>query len=190
MDAFTAIQQRRSCRNFLAEPLDEEIVHKILEAAIWAPSPLNTQPWKFFVITNQEIKRKIHAEAESCRNFLAGKEGWGFMAKYDLGFLLKVPVIIAVIGDPQKTGADALLEERGTAYQLACAAAVQNMLLTAHELGVASLWLTLFKKDALREILSIDSSQYPLSLVCLGKGAEEPSLTRRKAFEDKTTYLR
>ena len=143
MDVFTAIQQRRSCRNFLDEPLNDEIVHKILETATWAPSPLNTQPWKFYVITSEEIKRKIHSEAERCKNVLVEKAGWDFMAKYDLGFLLKVPVIIAVVGDPKKAGADAFIEGRGTAYQLACAAAIQNMLLSAHEQGIASLWFNL-----------------------------------------------
>jgi nitroreductase len=60
MDVFTAIRERRSCRNFLPDLVDEDAIEKILEAAIWAPSPLNMQGWKFIVITNQEIKEKIY----------------------------------------------------------------------------------------------------------------------------------
>ena len=45
MELFTAMKERRSCRNFLTEPVDEALIEKVLEAATWAPSPLNTQPW-------------------------------------------------------------------------------------------------------------------------------------------------
>ena len=66
MDLFKAIKERRSYRSFLTEPIGEEAIEKILEAAIWAPSPLNTQPWEFVVVTNEEVKGKIFSEAERC----------------------------------------------------------------------------------------------------------------------------
>ena len=56
MDLFTAMKERRSCRNFLPDQLEEATIEKILEAATWAPSPLNSQPWEFIVVTNQGIK--------------------------------------------------------------------------------------------------------------------------------------
>ncbi len=59
MDLYTAIKERRSCRNFLPDPIDQNTIEKILEAATWAPSPLNSQPWEFLVITNNEVKEKI-----------------------------------------------------------------------------------------------------------------------------------
>ncbi|MBE9594062.1 MAG: nitroreductase family protein, partial [Proteobacteria bacterium] len=55
MDVFEAIKERRSYRNFLPDSISEEAIEKILEAAIWAPSPLNTQPWEFVIITKDEV---------------------------------------------------------------------------------------------------------------------------------------
>ena len=69
MDLFTAIKERRSCRDFLPDPINDETIEKILDAASWAPSPLNMQPWQFIVIINQEIKDKIYEEAERCREW-------------------------------------------------------------------------------------------------------------------------
>ena len=67
MDIFTAMKERRSCRNFLTEQIEEKDIEQILEAAAWAPSPLNMQPWEFVVVTNQEMKEKIFSEADRCR---------------------------------------------------------------------------------------------------------------------------
>lgn len=64
MDIFSIIKERRSCRAFLPEPIPEETISMILEAAVWAPSPMNAQPWEFIVITSQETKKTIFSEAE------------------------------------------------------------------------------------------------------------------------------
>jgi len=67
MDALTAIKKRRNCRSFLAEPISNDLIVKILEAATWAPSAANNQPWEFIVITNKEIKARIHFESMICK---------------------------------------------------------------------------------------------------------------------------
>ena len=72
MDLFTAMEERRSCRNFLSEKVEETTIEKILEARTWAPSPLNSQPWEFIVVTNQEAKEKIFSEGERCRKWALG----------------------------------------------------------------------------------------------------------------------
>jgi len=189
MDLFEAIKERRSYRSFLTEPIGEEAIEKILEAAIWAPSPLNTQPWEFLVVTNEEVKGKIFSEAERCIKWAHEKSGWGWLEKYQVNFLQSAPVIIAVIGDPQKTGVDMFLEEGGVGYQHACAAAIQNMHLAAHALGIGSLWFTFFDKKAMRDILDIDAKKTPLALVCLGKPSGDPLQTRRKDIKEKITYI-
>ena len=148
MDLFAAIKGRRSCRNFLSEPISEDTIEKILEAATWAPSPLNSQPWEFIVITNQEVKEKIFAEA------------------------------------------DMFMEEGSVGYQAACAAAIQNMHLAAHSLGLGSLWFTLFDKKAMKEILGIFPEKTPLAMICLGKAGSPPPLTPRKDLKEKITYIR
>ena len=56
MEVFEAIKGRRSCRSFLPDPIPENDLEKVLDAANWAPSPLNSQPWEFIVITAKEVK--------------------------------------------------------------------------------------------------------------------------------------
>jgi nitroreductase len=67
MDVFTAIKERRSCRQFLPDAVSEENIEKILEAGNWAPSPANQQPWEFIAITSDDIKGRIVSESELCK---------------------------------------------------------------------------------------------------------------------------
>jgi len=190
MDLFVAMKERRSCRNFLPDQVDETTIEKILEAATWAPSPLNSQPWEFIIITNQDVKEKIFSEGERCRKWALEKSGWKWLGSYPLDFLRLAPVIIAVIGDPKKTGVDMFTEEGPMGYQAACAAGIQNMHLAAHALGFSSLWFTLFDKKTIREILGIVPEKMPLALICLGKPGSSLAPTPRKEVKEKTTYKR
>jgi len=190
MDIFAAIKERRSCRIFLPDPISKETIEKILEAAVWAPSAANNQPWEFIVILNNDIKKEIFSESERCRKDVFEKSGWKWIDRYRTPFLEEAPVIIAVVGDPQKTGADMFLKEGGLAYHHGCAAAIQNMLLAAHALGLGTLWFTLFDKEPLRKILTIPDEKDPLALICLGKAGADPAQTPRKGVQEKTSYLR
>jgi len=190
MDLFTAMKERRSCRNFFPEQVDEATIEKILEAATWAPSPLNSQPWEFIVVTNKEMKEKIFSEGERCRKWALEKSGWKWLGSYTLDFLRLAPVLVAVIGDPKKTGVDMFMEEGSVGYQAACAAAIQNMHLAAHSFGLGSLWFTLFDKKAMRGILGIAPEKTPLALICLGKPVSAPTPTPRKDVKEKATYIR
>jgi nitroreductase len=190
MEVFEAIKGRRSCRSFLPDPIPDNDVEKVLDAGNWAPSPLNGQPWEFIVITAKEVKEKIFAEADLRRQWALEKSGWKWLGKYPLDFLRNSPVLIAVIGDPKKTGADMFQEEGGVAYQHACAAAIQNMHLAAHALGYSTLWFTLFDKKTMRGILDVAQDRAPLALVCLGKPASNMPAVSRKEVKEKVRYLR
>ncbi len=160
MELFDAVLNRRSCRRFLARPIREEGISRILAAA------------------------------ESCRKRLSERSGWKWIDRYSLEFLKEVPVLIAVSGIPEKSGADLFLEEgAGLGYQHACAAAIQNMLLAAHDLGLGTLWFSLFEKKDLREILGIGADRDPIALVCLGVPSGPLMKTPRKSPGEKTRYL-
>ena len=190
MDLFATLKERRSCRDFLTDSIDDKDIETILEAASWAPSPLNLQPWQFIVITNREVKGKIFEEAERSRLWALEKSGWKWLDGYGMDFLKSVPVIIAVTGDPKKTGVDMFMEDGHTGYQHACAAAIQNMHLAAHALGLGSLWFTLFDRQAIRRILAIPEDRTPLALICLGKPTKALSLVPRKDVTKKVRFLR
>lgn len=190
MDIFEAIKGRRSCRNFLSDQIKESDLESILEAGTWAPSPLNGQPWHFIVIMNQGLKEKICSEAERCRQWAIEKSGWKWLSRYQVDFLKAVPTMVAVMGDPSKSGVDTFQEEGGLAYQHACAAAIQNMQLASHALGYSTLWFTLFDRKAMREILGVPDEKVTIALLCLGKPSGEIPQTPRKAVTEKTTFLR
>jgi nitroreductase len=153
MDFFSAIETRTSCRAFLGDPIDKPTVLKILAAGARAPSPLNTQPWQFVVITGQARKQAVFEEAERCRKWAIEKSGWKWLGSYKTDFLLQAPVLVAVVGDPDKSGMDTFQEEGRIGYLLGCAAAIQNMLLAAHALDLGSLFFTMFDKANIRRIL-------------------------------------
>ncbi len=189
MELSEAIKERRSCRAFLPEAIGETDIERILDAAIWAPSPLNTQPWEFKVITNRALKERILSEGERCKAWALEKSGWKWLKGYPMDFLVAAPVIIAVIGDPKKSGVDMFMADGPTGYQHACAAAVQNMLLTAHSLGLGSLWFTFYDKAKMRQILDVDEGKVPVALICLGKPDGEPAPAGRKGLEKKVSYV-
>jgi nitroreductase len=190
MDVFTAIKERRSCRKFQPDAVGDGDIEKILEAGNWAPSSANQQPWEFVVITNAGIKERIFSESELCKQKLFERSGWKWLEKFPIDFVKEAPVVIAVIGDPKKSGADMFLDEgTGRGYLQGCSAAVQNMMLAAHALGLGSLWFTLFEAGPVRQILSLDAGKDPVALLCIGKPVSGTS-TKRKDFREKTTYLR
>lgn len=190
MDVFTAIHERRSCRKFLPEPVREDVMEQILDAASWAPSPLNLQPWEFIVITNAAVKDQIHAEAIRCKAWALEKSGWKWISGYKVDFLKSAPVIVAVIGDPKKSGVDMFMEGESTGYQHACAAAIQNMLLAAHALGIEGVWFTFFDREPMGKILGVDAKKTPIALICLGKPDGKPAAMPRKDVKEKTSYIR
>lgn len=189
MDVFEAIRGRRSCRSFKPDPVDKEIVDQILEAGTWAPSPLNSQPWEFIVTTSTDMREKIYLEAERCRKWARDESGWAWLDKYSVDFVREAPLLIGVTGDPKKTGVDSLQDEGNVAYQYACAAAVQNMLLAAHALGVGGIWFTFFDRKNFRKILAVESERMPIGLVCLGYPKSEPRPVPRKDISKKTRII-
>ena len=189
MDLFDAIDHRTSCRQFLTQAVDIADLDRILAAAVRAPSPLNTQPWEFIVISAEAKKREIFDEAERCRQWAIEESGWKWLNNYQTDFLMQAPVLVAVVGDPQKTGMDMYQEEGSMGYLLACAAAVQNMMLAAHALELGSLFFTMFDKANLRTILDVPEDKTPVALVCIGKAKGALKPVPRKDVAAKTRYL-
>ena len=124
-----------------------------------------------------------------CKDWAIEKSGWKWLHSYGLDFLKQAPVVIAVVGDPQKTGVDMFQTEGSVGYKLACAAAIQNMLLAAEALDLGSLWFTFFDRGELRKILDIPEDKTPISLVCIGKPAQAPAAVPRKPVAKLTTYI-
>jgi nitroreductase len=125
MELWDAIRNRRSCRKFAPQPVKEGDLQRILEAGTWAPSPANSQPWEFVILANRELKSQLHAACLKTKDDALQKSGWRWLGKYEIDFLPEAPLIVAVVGDPEKTGVDQFLGTGSDGYKYACAAAIQ-----------------------------------------------------------------
>lgn len=111
------------------------------------------------------------------------------LKSYSLAFILDAPVIVGVIG-----ALTARLPAKGEAaaedgYRYACAAAIQNMLLASHSLGLGSLWFTLFDESRMKRFLNIGADKRLVALVCLGYPKGSPTTSERIPARSKTRYL-
>lgn len=189
MDAIEALLNRRSCRKFTSQPVEKEKIMKILECANFAPSPANKQPWEFIVATDPKYNAELKTKVEAAREKLAVKSGWKWLPTYRVDFITEAPVLIIVTGDPEKNGAEQFLDEPGRGYEHACCAAIQNILIAAHSLGLATLWLSLFEKQDARSILGIDQKQDPIAIICLGYAEGLISAPPRKDLNTKVKFM-
>ena len=189
MDCIDAILTRRSCRDFLDRPVEAEKLDRILTCATFAPSPANKQPWEFIVTQNPAYNLKLRESAEAAREYVAERSGWKWIAHYKLDFITQAPVLLVIVGDPAKNGAEQFLNCPTSGYEHACAAAAQNICLAAHSLGLGTLWLSFFEKEAARELFHIAPQKDPFAVICLGYPARESGAPARRGPAEKTTYL-
>ncbi len=193
-----AIKERRSIRKYSSRPVSTEILSEILEAAQWAPSAHNAQPWRFIVLIDDSSKREL-AEAMAAA-LVADLRGDGVAAetrasigKASVDRFTRAPVLVVAcltMNDMVQFGDKRRQEgERGLAVQ-SLGAAVQNMLLAAHSNGLGACWFCApaFCKEAVRKALKIPEEVEPQALIALGYPAEKPSAPRRKRL-DNYSYL-
>lgn len=162
MSVFEAIKNRRSVRAFSNQPVSDEEVEKLIEAARWAPSAGNLQPWEFIVVREPEIKHDL------CE------------AAGDQTFIEEAPVVVVVCADPQRSAKG--YGSRG--INLYClqdtAAATQNMLLTAQAMGLATCWVGAFHEEEAKKVLKIPDGVRPVAIVPVGHAAEKPRVRPRR----------
>lgn len=170
MDVFEAILGRRSIRRFRDEPLEEGQLEKLLDAARWAPSAGNVQPWRFTVVTNDGVKKQLAADS------------------YGQMFVAEAPVVVGVL---------AVLEESARRYgdRGRClyslqdtAAAVQNILLAAFGMGLGTCWVGAFDDKAVAETLECRTGEIPVALIPVGRPAAEGRSSRR-GLDEVVRYI-
>lgn len=151
MDPYEMIMTRRSIRRYRLEPVPQEMLEKIVSAAMNAPSAGNEQPWHFMVITDRKLLDEIpHHHPYS-------------------HMLHEAPAAILVCGDER-------LEAHQGYWAQDCSAATENMLLAAHALGLGAVWVGVYPEQkrihALRELLALPEEITPFALVAIGYAAE------------------
>ncbi|MBI5487233.1 MAG: nitroreductase family protein [Deltaproteobacteria bacterium] len=188
------VRARRSVRRFLPEPVSQEDVRRLLEAARWAPSPTNRQPWRFAVVRDAErkagMREAVAAAARAAATAVGGMVEEG-MAPYAAMFeaFEQAPVVVAVLARRPSRVAARLgaglsdTERAALAGDLpAIGAAIQNFLLAAHALGLGACWLSgpLLAAPDLRAILGGPPTLDLVALIPVGRPAETPAAPPRR----------
>ena len=148
-----SILTRRSIRKYTDEAVSDELVTELLRAAMAAPSAANQQPWQFVVIRDPRV-----LEAVSTATPYAG-------------MTRQAQVAVVICGD--------LAREIAPGYWVQdCAAATENLLIAANDLGLGAVWLGFYPGEervaALRDILGTPENVVPFAVVPIGHPAEKP----------------
>jgi len=161
MDVIEATRTRRSIRRFKPEPLQEEHLRKILEAAQQAPSAGNKQPWRFIVVRNPNTKDSLGK--------IARNQTWISNAGV---------IIVALAMDKKSPQIYEKWAERDVMI------AVEHMVLSAWSLGYGTCWIGAFTEEDVKDLLDIPQEMTVINLLPIGVPAENPEKKSRKPFEE------
>ncbi|MGB2894618.1 MAG: nitroreductase family protein [Anaerolineales bacterium] len=161
------IRSRYSVRAYKPDPVEEEKLAAVLEAARLAPTAANRQPFRLFVIPTegrQEELGRIYAKE----------------------WFVQPPLIICACGLPGEVWKG----EHGRDYLgVDVAIVMDHLILAAADLGLGTCWIGAFDADAAREILDLPAGAEPLIFTPLGYPADSPKPKERKPLEDLVRYI-
>ncbi|PTX42794.1 cob(II)yrinic acid a,c-diamide reductase [Gemmobacter caeni] len=170
---YRAIYSRRDVRSqFLARPVDEAVLLRLLGAAHHAPSVGFMQPWNFIVIRDQAVKERVQtafraANAEAEAMFPEARRPHYSALK--LEGITQAPVNLCVTCDRSRGGPVVLGRTHAAEMDLfSSVCAVQNLWLAARAEGIGVGWVSIFRDGALREILDLPGPVVPVAYLCLG----------------------
>lgn len=174
-ETITNILTRVTVRKFTDEPVSDEALHVLLQAAMAAPSSMNLQPWHFIVVRDETVKQCLKdclPYAKMINKGCAGVVVCGDISLYE--HINKVD------------------KEDNTLYWVQdCSAASENLLLAAHAIGLGAVWTGIYPLESrvgkLRELLSIPDHIVPLNLILVGHPENIP-LPKKKWDEKKLHY--
>ena len=206
VSAFKAIKERRSIRKFKPEPISEMDLHTILGAGIAAPSSKNRQPWHFTVVRGdvkeelaRVMERGLNLEVKAHKPFLPESMRYINGAFTSVNVMREAPVVVLVsneLGTGTDFASNLTVDERvGEICNVqSVAAAVENMLLAARELGIGSLWVCdiFFAYPEISEWLEKKNPKHGMlvAALCFGYADEAPKARARKNLHDAATFLK
>lgn len=165
METLLAISTRRSIRKFSDQPVEPEKLQTVLEAFRQAPSWSNLQCWQLVVVTEPEVRQKI-SDLSFVESFFAT---YGYKSNPAQKALAQAPVVIVACANPEMSGA----LHNQQYYMADMGIASQNLMLAAHDLGLGSVFVGVFKEEELKELLAIPPTIKVVGLFPLGYPAGE-----------------
>ena len=181
---YKAIFSRRDVRShFTSEPIDDEILTRILNAAHHAPSVGFSQPWNFILIKNEETRKKIKEsfilENKKAAELIEDPKKSKYLS-LKLEGILESAINLCVTYDPTKFGPFVIgktsIPEAGI-YSVCCA--IQNLWLASRAEGIGVGWVSILSNEELKKTLNLPARVVPIAYLCLGhvtEFAEKPDL--------------
>jgi nitroreductase len=168
MELMETIRKRSSIRAYKDEPVPEDILLKVLEAARLSPSGRNSQDRKFVVVRDKALRQALGRAAGGQPHVLAA------------------PVIIAAVA----TDTESIMPCGVLAYPVDLAIAIDHMTLAAVDLGLGTCWIGAFSQDRVRNILGVPDRLKVVNLLTLGYPNETGRPKERKALQEIICYDR
>jgi nitroreductase len=159
LEVFEAVKARRSIRKYRDESIPQAKVERLLETARLAPSGSNLQNWKFIVVEDKNIRKRL---VEACNN---------------QSFVGEASLVIAGVVDPSKKW-----------HQVDLAIAFEHMVLEALDLGLGTCWIGAFQEDRVKDILRVPKDKKVVALLTVGVPSEAPPPRPRKPLGEIVCY--
>lgn len=171
MSILDIIKGRRSIRDFKDKEIPEGAIDAMIEAILWAPSAGNLQSRRFYFIFNGDIKKRLATAA------------------LNQSFIARAPLTVVACTDRRiafRYG------ERGiNLYSIQdVSASIENMLLTAYELGLGGVWVGAFMEDEVKEILKLPDKLRPVAIIPIGYPARIPKPPPRVSQDEAIEFVR
>lgn len=180
MDALECIKTRRSIRKFKEEPVSQETVNAIIEAASYAPSWKNTQISRYHIVGNKEILQEI---ADNCvLDF-----------EFNQKTINRAPQLVVVSMIEKRCGYEkdgsfsTSKEDRWEMFDAGIAS--QTFCLAAHDMGVGTVILGIFDEEKVAKAISLPEGQKVAALIAMGYPNQECEAPKRKTVEELVNYI-
>ncbi|MGB9728119.1 MAG: nitroreductase family protein [Nitrososphaeria archaeon] len=179
MDYEIVLKNRRSVRSFQEKDVPDELLIKLVEHASLAPSPGNLQPWEFIIVKNRDLIEKIVSTTYSGNVKTSPPQTWIKSAS--------AVIIVCYLSRPVSARYG---EEGRVPGLLGIGAAIENLLLSAVNLGLGACWVSGFRSDELSKILNLPKGSEPISIIPIGYPKEIPDSPPKLPVDDIITLIK
>jgi nitroreductase len=166
MEFSKVIETRHSVRAYKPDPVEDEKLEQVLEAARLAPTAVNRQPFQLIVIHTKGREEEL--------NRVYGRD-----------WFVRPPLVICICGVPDQAWSR---RDGMNYYAVDVTIAMDHLILAATDLGLGTCWIGAFDPDAAREVLGLPDSVEPIAFTPLGYPADEPREKKRKPLSELVRY--
>jgi nitroreductase len=185
MEVPEAIRNRRSVRRYRNDPIDNDTVNMVLEAAHWAPSWGNTQCWRFIVVRDPKIKSQV----ADCLNKIRFDNE--LVENAATGAIRQAPVLIVLCAEMGKAGCNpdgVPVTDKGDWFMFDIALAMENLVVTAYSVGLGTVIVGGFNSIEVARILEVPDTLSVVTMTPLGFPDHKGQISPRKSLSEAVYY--